>query len=332
MKYLFVLLLGLFLLSSCDKEEGDPDSMEIDGAALAKKFQFIGRSVGFSVNQIYVDQTIDKNFYLGTVWGLKDTIPTVKLTSLRSRYKPFKITIVPTTSAISNAKIVPTFDGIRSYARKNKSTELTMSGFSITDFFDYESIRYHLNNSPDVDSVLKLVEHHDSTTIKRAYSCLMRSENIAFSLMAQFNEFSSAFGRKDVAQLKQAGFNPYYTNIVNYGTHLIMMGESDYPRIDFKNVLDKLLEGRPLTEKEKTILNASDLLIYLRGGKRESFIRRESGLQEITKLITEFKKEFERQSNSFDFPISYSLRSLDNFSPLKFWYSYDFLVREEKGN
>jgi len=87
-----------------------------------------------------------------------------------------------------------------------------------------------------------------------------------------------------------------------------------------------------LTEKEETILNASDLLIYLRGGKRESFIRRESGLQEITKLITEFKKEFEKQSNSFDFPISYSLRSLDNFSPLKFWYSYDFLVREEKGN
>ncbi|MDR2272592.1 MAG: hypothetical protein LBF27_16915 [Sphingobacterium sp.] len=332
MKYIFVLLLGLFLLSSCDKEEVDPDALEIDGGTLSKKFQFIGRSVGFSVNQIYVDQTIDKNFYLGTVWGLKDTIPTVELTSLRSHYKPFKITIVPSTTVISTAKILPTFDGIRSYARKNKSSALALSGFSITDFFDYESIRYHLNNSPDVDSVLKLVEHHDSTTIKRAYSCLMRSENIAFSLMAQFNEFSSAFSSKDIIQLKQSGFNPYYTNIVNYGTHVILMGESDYPRIDFKNALDKLLAGNPLTEKEETILNASDLLIYLRGGRKESFIKRANGLQGITKLITEFNKEFEKQRTSFDFPLSYSLRSLDNFSLLKFWYSYDFLVREEKSN
>lgn len=332
MKYLFALLLGLLLLSSCDKEEADPDALEMDGTAATKKFQFIGRSVGFSVNQIYVDQTIDKSFYLGTVWALKDTLPTVQLMSLRKHYRPFKITIVPTTSTVSNTKILPSFDAIRSYARKNKSTERTMSGFSITDFFDYESIRYHLNNSSDVDSVLKLVEHHDSTTIKRTYSCLMRSEDIAFSLTAQFNEFSSAFDGKDLAQLKQAGFKPYYTNIVNYGTHLIMMGESDYPRIDFKNAIDKLLDGKPLTEKEESILSASDLLIYLRGGKRESFIRRESGLQGITNLIAEFKKEFEKQSNSFDFPISYSLRSLTDFSLLKFWYSYDFLVREEKGN
>lgn len=332
MKYLFVLLLGLFLLSSCDKEEVDPDSMEIDGGALSKKFQFIGRSVGFSVNQIYVDQTIDKNFYLGTVWGLKDTMPTVELASLRGRYKPFKITIVPTTSAISGSKITPTFEGVRSYARKNKNAEAVMSGFSITDFFDYESIRYHLNNSPDVDSVLRLAEHNDSTTIKRAYSCLMRSENIAFSLIAEINEFSSAFSRSDVSQLKQAGINPYYTNVVNYGTHVIMMGESDYPRIDFKNVLDKLLDGQRLSEDEENILNASDLLIYLRGGRKESFIRRESGLQGIMKLIKGFKKEFEKQSNSFDFPISYSMRNLDDFSPLKFWYSYDFLVREEENN
>lgn len=332
MKHLFVLLLGLFLLSSCDKEEVDPDSMEIDGSTLSKKFKFISRSVGFSINQFYVDQTVDKDFYLGTVWGLKDTMPTVGLVSLRSHYKPFKIKIVPTTPVISSAKIVPTFEGVRSYARKNKSSEFTMSGFSVTDFFDYESIRYHLNNSPDVESVLKLVEHHDSTTVIRAYSCLMRSENIAFSLMAQFNEFSSAFPSKDVVQLRHAGFNPYYTNVVNYGTHVIMMGESDFPRVDFKNALDKLLSGQPLAEKEKTILNASDLLIYLRGGRKESFIRRANGLQEISKLVTEFKKEFEKQSNSFDFPISYSLRSLDNFSLLKFWYSYDFLVREEKSN
>lgn len=332
MKYFFVLLLGLFLLSSCDKEEVDHDSMEIDGSTFAKKNQFISRSVGFSVNQLYVDQTVDKNFYLGTVWGLKDTMPTVGLTPLRSHYKPFKITLVPTTPVIPSVKIVPTFEGIRSYARKNKSSEPAMSGFSVTDFFDYESIRYHLNNSPDVDSVLKLVEHHDSTTIKRAYSCLMRSENISFSLMAQLNEFSSAFRSKDVVQLMQDGFNPYYMNVVNYGTHVIMMGESDFPRIDFKNALDKLLSGQPLTEKEETILNASDLLIYLRGGKKESFIKRANGLEGIIKLVKEFKKEFEKQSNSFDFPISYSLRSLDDFSLLKFWYSYDFLVREEKSN
>ena len=329
MKYLFLLLLSVCFLSSCDKEDADFDSTAIDGGATAKRYQFVGRSVGFSVSQIYVDGTTDKNFYLGTVWGLKDTTPELKLSSLRNYYKPFKTAISSTQPTLSSIRVIPGFGAVRAFAKKSKGEPAVLEQSSVGAFFDYRAIRYHLNNSPDVDSVLKLVRHHDSTTIKRANSLLLRREHITFSLHIDLEDYAKAFN-KELEKLKKTGLNPYYVSSVNYGTHSIMMGESDFPRGDLKNVLEKLLYSQPLTKTDETVLNGSDVLVYLRGGRQSSFIRRASGLEAIKKLVVDYKNELELQQDSFDYPISYSLGGLNSYGHLKFWYSYDFLVREEK--
>jgi hypothetical protein len=329
MKYLFLLLLSICFLSSCDKEDIDFDATEIGGGTMAKRYQFVGRSVGFSVSQIYVDGTTDKNFYLGTVWALKDTTPELKLTSLRN-YKPFKSTISSTQPALSSIRIIPGFDAVRAFAKKSKGEPAVLKQSSVGAFFDYRAIRYHLNNSPDVDSVLKLIRHHDSTTIKRANSLLLRREHITFSLHADLKDYEQAFNKDALGKLKNTGYNPYYVSSVNYGTHSIMMGESDFPRGDLKNVLEKLLYNQFLTKTDETVLNGSDVLVYLRGGRQASFIRRATGLDAIKKLVVDYKNELELQQNSFDYPISYSLGGLSSYGHLKFWYSYDFLVREEK--
>ncbi len=330
MKYLFLLLLSICFLSSCDKEDIDFDSTEVGGGTMAKRYQFEGRSVGFSVSQIYVDGTTDKNFYLGTVWGLKDTTPQLKLTSLRNYYKPFKSTISSTQPTLSPIHVIPGFDVVRAFAKKSKGEPAVLKQSSVGAFFDYRAIRYHLNNSPDVDSVLKLVRHHDSTTIKRANSLLLRREHITFSLHADLKDYEQAFNKDALGKLKNTGYNPYYVSSVNYGAHSIMMGESDFPRGDLKNVLEKLLYNQFLTKTDETVLKGSDVLVYLRGGRQTSFIRRATGLDEIKKLVVDYKNELELQQNSFDYPISYSLGSLNSHGHLKFWYSYDFLVREEK--
>lgn len=330
MKYLFLLLLSVCFLSSCDKEEADLDATAIDGGATAKRYQFVGRSVGFSVSQIYVDGTTDKNFYLGTVWGLKDTTPELKLTSLRNYYKPFKTAISSTQPTLSSIRVIPGFDAVRAFAKKSKGEPAVLEQSSVGAFFDYRAIRYHLNNSPDADSVLKMVRHHDSTTIRRANSLLLRREHITFSLHIDLEDYTKAFNKDQLGKLKKTGFNPYYVSSVNYGTHSIMMGESDFLRGDLKNVLEKLLYGQHLTKADETVLNGSDVLVYLRGGRQSSFIRRASGLEAIKKLVVDYKNELELQQNSFDYPISYSLGGLNSYGHLKFWYSYDFLVREEK--
>ena len=330
MKYLFLLLLSICFLSSCDKEDADFGSTEIDAGAIAKRYQFVGRSVGFSVSQIYVDGTADKNFYLGTVWGLKDTTPQLKLTSLRNYYKPFKSAISSTQPALSSIRIVPGFDAVRAFAKKSKGEPAVLEQSSVGAFFDYRAIRYHLNNSPDVDSVLKLVRHHDSTTIKRANSLLLRREHITFNLHIDTEDYAKAFNKDELGKLKKTGFNPYYVSSVNYGTHSIMMGESDFLRSDLKNVLEKLLYNQLLTKTDETVLKGSDVLVYLRGGRQSSFIKRASGPEAIKKLVVDYKKELELQQNSFDYPISYSLGGLNSNGRLNFWYSYDFLVREEK--
>ncbi|WP_333624891.1 hypothetical protein [Sphingobacterium siyangense] len=330
MKYLFLLLLSICFLSSCDKEEADFDSMEIDGGATAKRYQFVGRSVGFSVSQIYVDGTTDKNFYLGTVWGLKDTTPQLKLASLRNHFKPFKSAISSTQPTLAAIRTIPGFDAVRAFAKKSKGEPAVLEQSSVGAFFDYRAIRYHLNNSPDVDSVLKLVRHQDSTTIKRANSLLLRREHITFSLHVDQADYAKAFNKDELGKLKKTGYNPYYVSSVNYGTHSIMMGESDFPRGDLKNVLEKLLYNQFLTKTDETVLKGSDVLVYLRGGRQTSFIRRATGLDAIKKLVADYKNELELQQNSFDYPVSYSLRGLDSYGHLKFWYSYDFLVREEK--
>lgn len=88
--------------------------------------------------------------------------------------------------------------------------------------------------------------------------------------------------------------------------------------------------NQELTELDKAILNGSDVLIYLRGGRQKGFIRRATGLNPIKKLVADYKNELELQQHSYDYPISYSLSDLNSYGHLKFWYSYDFLVREEK--
>lgn len=330
MKYLFLLLLSICFLSSCDKEDADFDATAIEGGATAKRYQFVGRSVGFSVSQIYMDGTAEKNFYLGAVWGLKDTTPELKLTSLRNYYKPFKIAISSTQPTLSSIRVIPSFDAVRAFAKKSKGEPSVLEQSSVGAFFDYRAIRYHLNNSPDVDSVLKMVRHHDSTTIKRANSLLLRREHITFSLHVDLEDFAKAFNKDELGKLKKAGFNPYYVSSVNYGTHSIMMGESDFPRGDLKSVLEKLLYNQLLTKTDETVLDGSDVLVYLRGGRKTSFIRRSTGVDAIKKLVADYKNELELQQNSFDYPISYSLGGLNSYGHLKFWYSYDFLVREEK--
>ncbi|WP_398455925.1 hypothetical protein AB3466_07545 [Sphingobacterium thalpophilum] len=333
MKYIVVLLLGLCFLSSCDKEEAD-SKLEIESSTTAAKYHFIGRSVGFSVSQMYVDSTMGEDFYLGSVWGLKDTLPNLSLISPEKYRKAFKIAVKSSNSVHKAGKFVPSFTRMRDYARKNQDRDgvsvTSSTGYSVADFFDYRAIRYYLNNSADVNTVLRLVKHNDSTTIRRKYGYLMHNESIAFTLMTQFNEFSAAFSRKDVGQRESSDLKPYYVNCVNYGTHTILMAESDYPRADFEGALDKLQTGQPLTPIDVAILEESDLLIYLRGGAKDSYIKQASGLLGIKTLITEFHKERKVQQNKFDFPISYSLRSLADFSLLKFWYSYDFLEGVEK--
>jgi hypothetical protein len=203
MKYLFLLLLSICFLSSCDKEEADFDSTAIDGGAAAKGYRFVGRSVGFSVSQIYVDGTTDKNFYLGTLWGLNDTTPELKLTSLRNYYKPFKTVISSTQPTLSSTRIIPGFDAVRAFAKKSKGEPAVLEQSSVGAFFDYRAIRYHLNNSPDVDSVLKMVRHHDSTTIKRANSLLLRREHITFSLHVDLEDYAKAFNKDELGKLKK---------------------------------------------------------------------------------------------------------------------------------
>ncbi|MDM1292725.1 hypothetical protein HX021_00260 [Sphingobacterium sp. N143] len=330
MKYLFVLLLSICLLSSCDKEDVDLESKELEEDALAQKYHFIGRSIGFSVNQIYTDQTIDQQFYLGSIWGLKDTMPTVALSPLHNYIKPFKSSISSTHPTLRSVKIIPSFAAVRSFAKKSKGEQTVLDQFSTGTFFDYRAIRYHLNNSADVDSVLRLVVHNDSTTVKRVFSILLHREHVAFNLYADFDDFASTFHGEELLTLEKTGLKPYYVSSVNYGTNSIIMGESDYPGSDFKRVLEKLLDKQSLTNMDEEILQHSDVLIYLRGGRKASFIQREHGLEGIRKLVKAYKKELEVQRHTFDYPISYTLSDLATFRSLKFWYSYDFFVREER--
>ncbi len=329
----------MYLLSSCDKQnenilpDKDPTETgdEEEYPPVPEKPVFEERSIRVSVSEIYIDGTVDRNFYLGTVWGLKDTVPQLELTPLHNHFTPFDITATSTSPLVRSISFMPSFDEIRSYALQSKASQSVMGQYSTYDFSDYRTISYFIYNNADVACVLKLVEHNDSTTIKRAHSSLIYGKNIQFELMTDFGDFARGFSEQDVAKLKQAGFNPYYVSMASYGTHYILMAESDSSRTQFNRAFDKLLDDQSLSETDKAVLSNSDLLVYLRGGGKDSFIKRESGLIGITSLVTAFKEEFEQQRNLFDFPISYRLWSVDDFSSLGYQYSYDILARKEEG-
>ncbi|KGE12279.1 hypothetical protein DI53_3929 [Sphingobacterium deserti] len=242
---------------------------------------------------------------------------------------PFPIWYLSYSSAELENKL-PSFDAMKDYATRNSKNRTSGFSSSSITFSDYAEIQRWIPNNVDTKRFLELATSQDSTVVRKPFTTLMQSEAILFDFYTDLTDFQPYFTVKYINELITLGRSPYFVHSVSYGKHYIIMAESDSSRAHLNRTIEKLVAENPLTMQEENVLAASKVLIYLRTGKKESFIEKGEGAQEIKNMVSRFNTEWKDVSHQYDYPLSCTLTSLKDYRPLRYNQSFDFNVKEKK--
>ncbi|WP_164108391.1 MULTISPECIES: hypothetical protein [Sphingobacterium] len=291
---------------------------------------FEKRQVRLEMREYYTDQNIDENYFLGSIWHLKDTIQGLRLESLKKIAKDTKFHILSYNDpSIDIGFFEPNYNSILTYANKfKKSGQFSSMNFSKTTFADYAEIQGYLGYSKDVQQVLSLVRHSDSTTVQKKYNTLLYNNLNKLTLFVDYLEYDEAYPDQVITPLKKEGYNPYLLASVTYGSQLILMGESDSTRVSLNLALEKLLDSKPLDNTDLKVLERSRVLFYYRGGGKESFVQYPKGAKAVQSTVTELLAMIKQTENIFNYPLKYSFMSMADYSVLSTYNIYNMHIKK----
>ncbi|WP_139351044.1 hypothetical protein [Sphingobacterium sp. CZ-UAM] len=286
--------------------------------------------IQFQVNELFADDAIDEQVFLGSIWDLKDTVGGPQLESMASQAKKVNFHILSYNDlSVDMGFFEPSYSNILAYANKfNKSKQASSINYAMSTFEDYAEVQGYLGNSGDVKAMLSLVKHADSTTIQKPNSMLLVNNVNKLNLFIDHTEYLDAYPETEVANLINAGYSPYVLASVTYGSRMILMGESDSTGISLRNTINKVLDNNLLDDQDIKVLDCSKLLIYCRGGGKESFIQYPAGAKAIETGLKDLRRYMDQTENIFDYPLTYSFMSLVDYSTLSYYNQYS--VRKKK--
>lgn len=329
--FLFITFLGCGSDPVSPVLPPDPEPIDTIKNPIAKDSIFEKKSVIYSVNETFFDESFDQSLFLGSIWNLKDTSGRLLVENLASKAKSFEVNVIPSSFENELFKGVPTYNAIRMYAEmfKNSLSNGSIAAQS-SEFSDYRQIQAYLGYSKDVQKVVDLVKHSDSTTIVKENTSLRRTLNVDLNLFVDLVDYQNNYSEDDITKLKQQNYSPYFVHSVNYGTHLILMAETDFSRAELNAAIDKLLEKKALSTADEQVLAASNLLAYYRGGSKNSFIQFSKGTAAIKTTIAELLIQMDRKENRFDYPINFILTSLEDYTQLEYSNVFDAQFKIKK--
>ena len=332
---LWITICSLLWLSCSKKtaiEEIDPSIPKepTEEVTPDPKPMFEKRQVQFEMSEYYTDQNIDENYFLGSIWHLKDTIKGLQLESLEKKAKNTKFHILSYNDpSIEMGFFEPNYNSILAYANRfKKSTQFSGMSFSKTTFADYAEIQGYLGYCRDVERALSLVRHSDSTTVRKKYNTLFYNNLNKLTLFVDHIEYYETYTDGAITQLKKEGYNPYLLASVTYGSQLILMGESDSARVSLNIALDRLLDRKPLEDRDLKVLDCSRVLFYYRGGGKESFVRYPQGAKAIQTAMKDLFTTIQQTENVFNYPLKYSFMSMADYSLLRTYNIYSTHIKK----
>lgn len=304
-----MIVSTLLLAVSCKKNNGPlpvPEPViiptEIDKTEL----------LTWKFDSFIVDDGNVTQVFPGAIFTITENGNDLKLVSLKDKYTPLPITA--STSLVGEGnKIfndIPSFEKIIAYAKnlqiKNNNES---SAYSEDEFKDYNVLKYYLSNNDDVNSIFEKIGIKTSTRITKKHAVYFFSNNVKFSLDMNLPTKSELISIADVEKINTT--NSAYINSVKYGNNTLILAEADTDYAILKTALKAVLLKQELTSAQIQSLSTAKVTFYARGGSEKSFIKTANTLDEI-KAVT---KEFEIFNNTaISYPVSYSLRSVKNFS------------------
>ncbi len=290
---------------------------------------FEKRKVQIAMSEYYSDSSIDQSYFLGSLWHLKDTLNGLQLESLAKKSKPDKFHVLSYSFTVDMGFFEPSYNAVLEHANKFKSSKQTTGiSMSRTTFADYAEIQRYLGYSKDVEKVLSLVRHSDSTTVQKKYNTLLHGDLEKLTLYIDQTEYRDTYPESTISQFKQEGYDPYVLALVTYGSRMILMGESDSSRVSLNTTLEKLLADTPLEKNDVAVLESSQILMYYRDGGKDSFIAYPKGGKAIQSEFAELLNRIKRTQNDFSYPLKYSFMSMFDYDVLRTYNIYHTHIRK----
>lgn len=332
----FTIVFFLFLLLGCTKNgievppkeeppKVEPEIPKPPVSAIQKK------SVSQEFNRFTVQQLYAESDYMGSLWDLKDTTKSFNLVPIKSKEKQGLMTFYSNNNFSSGiSEFNPSYQNMTDYAKTFTSGSINLN-FSNSDFFDYAIIEGYLDDVNDVNAIKSLVAINDSTHIRKANSIFRYLAQDDLTIFVDLTTVWEVYDANYLKVLKEQGIDPYYAAGAIYGSESVFMGETDYTKSEYIEVIDKLLKKEELDNANRAVLNASNLLIYRKDGlMKSSFIKYAKGASEIQQVIKEYNERLVRSANAVNYPLRYIFARLGDNATLRYNHKYDILIDNRK--
>lgn len=324
MKPILSFLIAVLLFSSCSKDE--PFDNQSDAVEYRKN------NAAFSSDYFMMSNTTDENLFLGGLWLIDSAKEGGALERIKVDISNFKMKVVHNSNLnkIKFGNFTPNYQNVSTYANlfKNDIFDANIN-FSYGTFSDYNVIRTFLQNSSDVDEILSLIAKNKdgNKMVQRKYGYYEDIVLLDLVLGAQFDEFAAFFDKKYVKTLSKEGNVPAYVSSAAYGQHSLVLFESDYTVDRIKDVLKKLKAGEQLNNTDKDLLESSSIVIYFRGGDKQSYIGKAEGAKAVENAWQLFKEKSDKKNKSYEFPIWYKLNSLEDFGVIRYNIKFEYFEK-----
>lgn len=193
-------------------------------------------------------------------------------------------------------------------------------------FDDYALIKSILPDNVDRRKFLELATVNDSTVIRKRFSSYFYGET-AIHMYIDFSDMASKIGDDGRKALQAMGKSLYMVSSVAYGKKYAIMVESDSVREDINAAFRKLIAREKLDRRDEETVAGSKMLLYYRGGKKESLVAKAEGTDDILTLFERFHREWDDKDTQYDYPLYFDLMKDGFGQTLQYTNSFEYLVK-----
>lgn len=313
-----------------EKEEPKPEpEKEDDDDNQPPKERYTIKQGRNSVIRHYTASDINQDLYLGSLWHLQDTTDKVILEKEKFPFPLFECALFFDGPGIRSITAIPSFKAMQDYIVAAKpAIGSQASAGSGSSFDDYALIKGILPDNVDRQKFLALATVNDSTVIRKPYSSSFNGE-IAVHMNIDFTDMANKMSDDDRKAMQAMNKSLYMVASVAYGKKYVIMVESDSVRGNINSAFRKLIARESLDKTDEETVAASKMLLYYRGGKKESLVAKAEGKGDILTLISKFHQEWDDKNTQYDYPLYYYLMK-DAFGVmLQYDNTYEYLVRKK---
>lgn len=329
MKPVFAITLAFIsIFYSCSKDyQNYLDDNQ--NSSKGNEHLFVEITNDIFLDKFMISNEVTEGMFLGSLWSIMDSKDTFNIQKLDLDVKDFKIKVISNSNLNHNpiGYFKPNHQSVKQYANifNNESFDANVQ-FHTGAFFDYNVVNSYLTTSSDTKKILDLVKSDNKMyLIKKSSGYFENLLSLNLILTTQYNEFASFFKKELISPLKKDGVSLGYISTVAYGTHSIMMAESNTTQDKLRSVIKKLKNNDLLTFEDSKILEDTSIIFYFRGDDKECFVRKAEGLKQIQDSWKYFSQLNNKTEKNYHYPIWFKLNSLENFGTIVHLWKYNYL-------